>query len=83
MRGQSGSSYASLLSRIPGITYIATADAGEQPDVGRQIAFVSSEFETLTGMSAAAMIKAGIAPMNGPTSGSRLKAPAMKPTTSQ
>ena len=50
-----GSEYLSLISRIPGVTYVAI-ESGDGSDVlDRKIAFVSPEFEHILEMSAADM----------------------------
>lgn len=43
--------YLSLMSRIPGITYVTAADKQTGESTGRAIAFVSQEFQTLLGAS--------------------------------
>ncbi len=41
--------YRSLMSRLPGITYLSTANAETDEGVRRRIAFISLEFEALLG----------------------------------
>ena len=50
---QQDSPYASLMRRIPGITYVSSANPETGEDIRRRIAFISEEFERLLGGASA------------------------------
>lgn len=47
--------YVSLMSRIPGVTYVATVPDASEDILQRQFAFISEDFQELTGQTAAAL----------------------------